>query len=294
MSQELAAHRWQARSLAARLSCLFSRGKFLIYTPSVPAPMLDNFLESIAMKTRKSLLALRQRNRILAPSALLLAVSALPVQAIPVAPQVTVTADNDVYNVPLQEVSKGTNGEVTYEINSYEFEVAGEYAFTINRARLDPDPSITYGITVVDFGAPTTFLFSFTTPIAPTGSPNLVGASLIGTLTDGGNDGVTITSTGAKIQSSEVGTPFTTMGVDVNIGESAGPLVGPIGSWNLLSANVGFMLSGGGDSASLSGTASINEGQLPDDTVPEPTTLVLMGLGLAGIGYQRRRSKKAA
>ena len=32
----------------------------------------------------------------------------------------------------------------------------------------------------------------------------------------------------------------------------------------------------------------------PPASIPEPTTLVLMGLGLAGIGYQRRRSKKAA
>ncbi len=34
--------------------------------------------------------------------------------------------------------------------------------------------------------------------------------------------------------------------------------------------------------------------QFPTIAVPEPTTLALMGISLAGIGYQRRRNKKAA
>ncbi len=37
-----------------------------------------------------------------------------------------------------------------------------------------------------------------------------------------------------------------------------------------------------------------NRYRLNHSLVPEPATLALMGLGLAGIGYGRQRSKKTA
>ena len=166
---------------------------------------------------------------------------------------------------------------------------------------MDPDPSIAYGISVTDFGAPSVFGFIFSTPIVPTGSPNVVTASVVGGLTDFTGNGVTMTPTGPFLQVADVLAPATNMGVDVGLGFIAaagppgsfygygpygsGPLAGPgPGPWTTLRTTTSFSLSGGGDIFSLTGFASINE-------IPEPSTIALTLLGGLGVyGLFRRRN----
>ena len=62
-------------------------------------------------------------------------------------------------------------------------------------------------------------------------------------------------------------------------------------------SNVPFTISNSGDLATFTYSSSTNEVTIsvtPPSLVPEPATLALMGLGLAGIGYRRHRSKIAA
>lgn len=196
---------------------------------------------------------------------------------------------------------------------AYESDVDGDGFRAVVSGVLDPDPSISYGIAVTDFGAPTTFSFIFTTPILPTSG--VVTGSVSAGLTDTTGDGVSITpaaalgdpdgDTIAELQVNEVGVGgpavFTNMGVDVGSAMSfgpgipganhvygpfaEGPIAGPAGVWTSLQSRVSFTLSGGGDIASVTGFASI---------VPEPSTMALVAIGAMSIlGRLALRRRKA-
>lgn len=166
---------------------------------------------------------------------------------------------------------------------------------------LDPDPIITYGLAVTDFGAPSSFSFLFITPIVPTGPGTVVAASVAGSLTDGGTDGVTITPTGTFLQSSTLGLPTTSMGLDIGATESGiaggsdvygpyavGPIAGPAGGpWTLLGVGVSFGLTGGGDVATLSGRASVETASVPE-TLPAWVAFATL-CSILIVGHRRMR-----
>jgi hypothetical protein len=232
-------------------------------------------------------------------------VFAPPLSAAVIGPGVLVTADGQVFDVPLlssdkvaligDQLPSGATGWVM-ETDEFRIELSG---------RLNPDPSIAYGIAVVDFGAPSVFGFFFGTPIVPTDSPNVVTGSIVGGLTDFAGDGVSLTpSPGPTVQTSSVSAPLTGMGVDVGAAFAAGaglpgafhsygpyalgPIAGPApGPWTFLAVTAGFGLSGGGDIAALTGFASIEE-----TVIPEPATLTLLTSGIAAMLLRRRRTRR--
>lgn len=197
---------------------------------------------------------------------------------------VNITADGLSWTVPATPVDSGKGYVVDFEIETDGFTISLD-------ATLNPDPSIAYGIAVTDIGAPSIFTFAFFTPIVPTGSPNLVDASISGAFTDFTGNGVSATATAATIQGSGVGIPLTSMGVDVGPSFSAGPgsagalytygaytagpIAGPAGVWTTLAVTNSFTLSGDNDIAVFTGFAQIVE---DTSTVPEG------GAALAGLG----------
>ena len=165
---------------------------------------------------------------------------------------------------------------------------------------LDSDPSITYGLSVTDDGAPSTYSFTFTVPIIPIGSPNTVATSIAGAMVDATGDGCSITPVGAFVQVAELGSPSQLYG-DVGpffgypaggtgalytygafaTGPGSGPDPSP-GQWTSLSLKVVFTASGNGDVIVLAGFASI---------VPEPNSCSLLGFSFAGLIVSKRRKR---
>lgn len=210
-------------------------------------------------------------------------------------PYVVVTAGQERYEVPLQPEGKTTGFNHVIETADYQINISGT---------LDPDPSIAYAIGIVDFGAPSIFGFLFGTPIVPTGPGTTVSASIVGGLTDFTGDGVSLTPTGPKVQTSSVGFPSTSMGVDV--GDPAihgpgpagafytygafadGPDPGPVGAWTFLTTSSMFALSGGGDAAALTGFASVVT------SVPDGGAGLLSAMAILGVLFAGRRARKNA
>ncbi len=229
---------------------------------------------------------------------------AAPAKAI--LPLISIWADQGLRG-PL-ELELWQDAQGRFHLDDYSY-TTSEFSIRVHDVLMDPDPSISYAIGVTDFGAPSSFTFLLSTPILPTGSPNLVNSSIAGGLTDQGGNGVSLTPQGATVQESSVGVPLTSLGVGVGSAFAAGagsaganyvygpdalgPVAGPgPGAWTILQTSVAFTLSGDGDLAALTGYTSIVEGAITP--VPEAASGVLLGLGLLGAGLAAIRRRRAA
>ena len=215
-----------------------------------------------------------------------------PVSAAVIQASANICIDADCQDVSSQLVYNQENG--TYEIPEAGINISSTDGDQVNltAGMIDPDPFITYGVSVLDSGAPSTFGFSFSSPVAPTvTAPGVVTASISGSVTEGSGGTVVVTPTappagisqdgtdnGAlpdEIQvfslSSDGGSNWINAGVDVGtaftspnllVTQSANypatntpAVAGPASAspFDFMRLDLNFMLSGGGDIFTVNG-----------------------------------------
>jgi hypothetical protein len=228
--------------------------------------------------------------------------------------------DERITDIPCywQPTSDGYGGQWvvgTPEYPDFDWETTNPDGGSVElEGMFDPDPSLGFGIAVIDAGAPSNFSFSFVMPLAPlVNNPSFVFDSLSGSVVNGaaaGNvtvtalappvgipvDGDGVTELQVYTLSDDGGVTWKNVGLDAGLTTviplgsfNAGPYgaynQGPIptiagGPWTHMRADLNFRLSGGNDSLTLTGSK---------DLVPEPSTALVALLTLAGFAYSRRR-----
>jgi hypothetical protein len=177
---------------------------------------------------------------------------------------------------------------------------------------LDPDPSIIFGASATDFGAPSNFSFTYILPLSPqVSNPSRVFDSFSGSVTNSLVDGsasvtprphpVPVDGDGIdEVQvftlSDDNGVTWQNVGLDLGpfanfpVGQGGSGIYGPYaegfiptiagGKWTHMRADIQFRLSGGADTFTFNGIKTL---------IPEPSSLVLLLVSLGALSFRRGR-----